>query len=198
MLHSYYQSIGKIALPFQQRQVYMAEIDLETPMLANAIRDYEDIVINLCNSVGAYHGKAYVTVDEQHLKMGDTQRKPGPHVDGRYLKSIQHWGHEDPGGHWNHSCNVIPNRMAVIVASTVPLCRAWEGDFNGLPRITGDCQHVLDDAGVLDDFKRLNANEAYLLSPDCIHESMSAIRDCARTFLRIALPTDFHYTGVGT
>jgi hypothetical protein len=39
----------------------------------------------------------------------------------------------------------------------------------------------------------LPANIGYLLSPDCVHESMIQKEEVKRTFLRIALPTDFRF-----
>lgn len=192
MLSSYFQPLGKVVLPYASRQLYMGEFDLKNPILPDGYEDYEETVFSLCDAVGAHHGMAYLTVDEKALKMGETQRKPGPHVDGRYIKGVSRRGHDGGGGGWNHSCNVLPARMAVIVASSFPLCRAWEGEFEGLPRLDGSCAHILDREGVLDEAKRLDANQAYLLSPDCIHESLPAVHEIERTFIRIALPLEYH------
>lgn len=191
MMRSYYQSVGPVELPFNNRQLYMAPIDLQEPLFPAGYTDYETVFLSLCDAVGAYSGTAYLTVDEKTLEAGETQRKPGPHVDGRFVPSMNRWGN----GGWNHGCNVVPTRMGIIVASSVPLCKAWEGEYEGVPRLTGDCTHILKNEDVLDEGKTLAANIAYLFSPDCIHESLPAIESCKRTFMRIALPLSYHWTG---
>jgi hypothetical protein len=52
----------------------------------------------------------------------------------------------------------------------------------------GDLSHL-----VLGEGEILPANVGYLLSPDCVHESMILGADTKRTFLRIALPVDFEF-----
>lgn len=76
----------------------------------------------------------------------------------------------------------------MIVAASVPGCRAWRGIFNGRPAKDGDLSHISDQLG---DGEVLPANVGYLLSPDCIHESMTFDQRVARTFIRIALPVSF-------
>src|SRR5665213_3194682 len=110
MLNSSYQSLGEITLPdFSNRQYYMHGFDLANPHMPEGFEDYLEPVIELCRKAGQFIGKAYVTVDEKVVKAGQTQRRPGPHVDGCYLEHMRHWGH----GGWNHSCNAIPERMSV-------------------------------------------------------------------------------------
>jgi hypothetical protein len=109
-----------------------------------------------------------------------TQRRPGPHVDGCFTGSA--WGHGG-GGRWNHNCNEIPalKRMSIIVAASVSGCKAWSGTFFGDPQNDGDCSHIVSGEGEV-----LPANVGYLLSPDCIHESMVFPETTQRQFLRIA------------
>ncbi len=78
--------------------------------------------------------------------------------------------------------------MAVIVASSAIGCRAWRGLFDGEPASDGDLSHLALPAGEV-----LPANTGYLLSPDCVHESMIQPSAIARTFLRIALPVEFAF-----
>lgn len=73
-----------------------------------------------------------------------------------------------------------------IVASSVPGCRAWRGQFDGEPKADGDLSHL-----ELGEGEVLPANVGYLLSPDCVHESMIQARNVCRTFLRIALSVEF-------
>jgi hypothetical protein len=135
----------------------------------------------------------HLTIDEKIVKAGMSQRRPGPHVDGCFMAVQQYWGHEpEPGGVWNHNCNNVPRefvqRMPVVVAASVPGCRAWIGNFEGVPKGDGDLSHLSLGEGEV-----LPANVGYLLSPDCIHESMVIAEDTPRTFVRLALPNTFEY-----
>lgn len=198
MLHSDYRKLCEVRLPYKGRQHYMHSFDLTSPVMRPGYEDYLPIVADLCRAAGALHGIAHMTVDEKVVQAGMSQRRPKPHVDGcfipgkphRYLKDAAgDWGGGGGGGGWLHYCNDIGRgpvaRMAVIVAASAPGCRAWRGDFNGHPKDDGDLTHIADQLG---DGEILPANAGYLLSPDCVHESMLMERDTQRTFLRIALP----------
>jgi hypothetical protein len=76
--------------------------------------------------------------------------------------------------------------MPVIVAASEIGCRVWRGLFDAEPSEDGDLSGLALDAGEV-----VPAGVGYLLSPDCVHESMIQEKDVARTFLRIALPVDF-------
>jgi hypothetical protein len=196
MLNSFFRPLCPIQFPaFAGRQHYMHGFDLAAPTVPEGFEGYLKPVQQLIAAAGAHIGKAFLTIDEKILNPGDTQRKPGPHVDGAYLEHKGYWG--GGGGGWNHSCNAVPfARMPVIVASTVPLCKAWDGIFDATPSyhdpvvFDGDLshvQHVLDDAPN----QVLPSHYGFILSPDCVHESLPALEACERSFLRIALPTDF-------
>lgn len=186
MLNSNYRKICPVVLPYAVRQKYMHTFDLAAPVMADGFEDYLEPVLSLCAAAGAVSGLAHMTVDEKIVQAGMSQRRPRPHVDGCFMPANMSWGH--PG--WAHGCNNIPlhdfRRMSVIVASSVVGCRAWRGIFDALPAKDGDLSWLsLGDGEVLD------ANEGYLLSADCVHESMIQPANVARTFLRIALPVEF-------
>ena len=183
MLNSFFRPLVPVALPYQGRQHYMHGFDLSAPVMLEGFEDYREPVMALCEAAGATTGTAYMTVDEKIVPAGMSQRKPGPHVDGCFMPHMNRWG----GGGWNHFCNNVPfARMPVIVASDVAACRAWEGMFDAVPTEDGDLSHLDLDEGVL-----VPANVGYLLSPDCVHESLRMSEPTRRTFLRIALPTDY-------
>jgi len=129
-----------------------------------------------------------MTVDEKVVAAGMSQRRPKPHVDGCFEPRRMSW----ESGSWTHYRNKGAvgafRRMPVIVAATVEGCRAWRGKFDGQPADDGDLSHL-----ALNDGEMLPANVGYLLSPDCVHESMVFNRPTPRTFLRIALPVDFKF-----
>lgn len=188
MLFSDYRELCPVKLPYKGRQKYMHSFDLASPTMPKGFEDYLAPVVTLCQSARATVGIAHMTVDEKIVPAGNSQRRPGPHVDGRFMPHVAIWGHE-PGPRWLHGCNNITGspipRMAVIVAASVAGCRAWRGTFVGQPASDGDLAHLMDQ---LDNGEILQARMGYWLSPDCVHESMVFERDTQRTFLRIALP----------
>jgi hypothetical protein len=186
MLNSHYKSLGPATLPpWQGRRRYMHGFDLAAPRMAAGYEDYLPVVTALCAAAGATAGKAYMTVDEKLVAAGSSQRRPGPHVDGQYIPSMEGWKHQ---GGWNHVCNSVPlARMPVIVAASVAGCVAWQGQFDAQPTPQGDLSHI---AGLLGLGQLLTENHGWWLSPDCVHESMVFRRPTQRTFLRIALPVE--------
>jgi hypothetical protein len=188
MLNSFYRSLVPVSLPFRGRDRYMHGFDLAAPRMAEGFEDYLEPVTALCRAAGALVGKAYMTVDEKIVQPGRSQRRPGPHVDGQFLPESASWGH-DGGGGWNHICNNVPMaRMPVIVAASAVGCRVWDGDFDAQPAPDGDLSHIVDRLG---EGEIVPAGMGYLLSPDCVHESMVFEAPTQRSFLRIALPIAF-------
>jgi hypothetical protein len=187
MLHSDYRPLVKVSLPYAARQKYMHSFDLSNPTMAEGFEDYLAPITALCTAAGATDGIAHMTVDEKIVQAGMSQRRPKPHVDGCFIPKAMAWGHGGPA--WAHYCNNIPGapiaRMSVIVVSSVAGCKAWRGVFDGEPKNDGDLSHIADQLG---EGEVLPPNVGYLLSPDCIHESMIFENETQRTFLRIALP----------
>lgn len=194
VLRSTYRALVKIDLPTsQKRQIRYHAFDLAKPSMPKGFEDYLKPVAALCKAAGATSGTAYLTVDEKVIKPGMSQRRPKPHVDGTFIAAPSpyggaHWG----GGGWLHYCNDVGatqvGRMAVIVASSLPGCRAWKGTFEGRPAPDGDLSHI---ASQLGNGEVLPADVGYLLSPDCVHESMVFDHEVERTFMRIALPVSY-------
>lgn len=190
MLLSNYRELCPVDLPYQGRQKYMHTFDLANPRMAEGFEDYLAPVTQLCAAAGVTYGLAHMTVDEKVVSAGMSQRRPKPHVDGCFMPQMASWGHPSPG--WAHGCNHIPvgefRRMAVIVAASAVGCRAWKGLFDAEPASDGDLSHLSLPEGEV-----LPSNVGYLLSPDCVHESMIQSNAVRRTFLRIALPIDFSF-----
>jgi hypothetical protein len=181
ILHSDSKFIKPIKFPaFLGRQHYMATTNAMNVDLPEQISVYNSEVQTLCNSIG-YKGIIHVTIDEKFVEAGKTQRKPDIHVDGRFMGAD--WSHEGGGG-WNHTCNELPiPRMAVAVASSLSRCKVYNGVFEATPSIQGDLSHIRDQVG---DGLLVPANEWYLLSPDCVHESLPFEVDAERSFIRVA------------
>lgn len=191
MLISDYKELCEVQLPYQGRQKYMHEFDLANPVMEPGYEDYLETVVKLCKAAGATLGTAYMTVDEKVIQKGNTQRRPKPHVDGCFIPKKNSWGH-DGGNGWLHNCNDIGigpiGRMAIIVASSIQGCMAWKGEFDAEPKSDGDLSHLELPEGDL-----LLSNVGYLLSPDCVHESLPMAKTIQRSFLRIALPLSYSF-----
>ena len=170
LLSNYRPLCGIFLPPYAGRQVRYHTFDLTSLTMPDGCDDYMGPVAALCKAAGATEGEAYLTIDESVIKPGMSQRRPGPHVDGCFRGNS--WGGGGSGG-WLHYCNDVGateiGRMAVIVAASVPGCRAWRGIFKGRPAKDGDLSHITDQLGK---GEVLPANVGYLLSPSCVHESM--------------------------
>lgn len=188
MLHSDYRKLCPIKFPvYAGRQKYMHSFDAADPKMCAGLEMYHDAATTLLKAAGVTRGMVHMTVDEKIVQPGMSQRRPKPHVDGCFVPARGHWG---GGGGWLHTCNDLGldyplRRMSIIVAASVPGCRAWRGTFNGMPADDGDLSHIQNQLN----FARaevLPANVGYLLSPDCVHESMVFDVPTERQFLRIA------------
>lgn len=170
----------------------MHTFDLANPIMSEGFEDYLGPVVSLCRAAGATKGLAHMTVDEKIIAAGMSQRRPRPHVDGCFIPQLKRWG--GGGGGWLHYCNDIGaseiGRMPIIVASSISGCKAWRGKFDGRPAPDGDLSHIADQLG---EGIVLPKNTGFLLSPDCVHESMIFREETRRTFLRIALPVEFQF-----
>ena len=184
-LNSTYANLGPVTLPvWQGRQKYMHTFDPQSPKMGEGFEDYLAPVALLCQAAqdltnSPIH-EAHMTVDEKVVQPGMSQRRPGAHVDGRWWPETSCW--RPPA--WAHYCNNVPvERMSIIVVASVPGCIVYDGNFQGEPASDGDLEHIRDQLGP---GYLLPAYQGYLLSPDCVHESMVFDAPTKRTFLRIA------------
>ena len=187
LLESNARNLAQVTLPpWAGRDRYMHTFDTAAPVMAPGFEDYLPAVTKLWRAAGVA-GTAHMTVDEAVVPAGMSQRRPGPHVDGCFVPALRRWTHGGSSGGWLHYCNNVPGgriaRMAVIVAASVAACRVWEGRFEGEPAQDGDLEHIRDQLGGC---RLLAAGRGWLLSPDCVHESVRFVRPTRRTFLRIA------------
>lgn len=75
----------------------------------------------------------------------------------------------------------------MLIASTYPACRAWNGTFEGKPGIGGDCSKLTGlDGGFI-----LKPNMAYYGNSQFLHESLPIDKTVHRVIVRITLPMDY-------
>lgn len=188
-MRSDFRNLGPVEFPaYAGRQHYMHTCHADALSMPEGMEEYIPIVADLLAAAGVLDSReVHITVDEKVVAAGMSQRRPKPHVDGCYLPALGRWGGGGGGG-WLHGCNnvgVRRERMAVIVAASAEGCRAWRGEFKGIPAEDGDVCHI---QGQLDSAHAevLPANRGFLLSPDCVHESMLFAEPTQRQFLRVA------------
>ena len=71
------------------------------------------------------------------------------------------------------------------MATNYPSCLGWVGEYDGLPKVGGDCRHI-----ALGTPELLRENTVYYGNNHFIHESLPVSRDIHRVFARITLPED--------
>jgi len=74
----------------------------------------------------------------------------------------------------------------MLISSNYSACKGWNGVFDGIPNIGGDCSHIK-----LDDGFMLEANEVYYGNSQFIHESLPSDKDIHRVMIRITLPIEY-------
>ncbi len=183
ILRSSYEDLGEVVMPaWKGRQCRMHAFDPSAPVMEAGFEDYVDVVAALVDAADVRGTEAYMTVDENIVAPQMSQRRPGAHVEGRLSPKDLWWWHQEPGRGSSAKRRPV-DRMAVIVTASVPGCIVYPGEFEGEPKSDGDLEHIRDQ---FSEGHLLAANRAFLLSPDCVHESMVFAERTKRTFVRIA------------
>ncbi len=174
---SEYKRLSPVQLPeFSATRIMMMPVRLGS--LAGVPSHYAKTCAGLFDIMDTAHtGKiGYLTVDEQHLKAGQTLRRAGKHVDGYYHGRCGGWG---GGGGWGSVGN------GMLTLSNTAHCRVYAGTFDGEPGWEGECDH-LDTGEGLD----LAPGVAHWLDGACVHESLPVAEDVARQFVRLSMPSN--------
>lgn len=173
--------LGTVQLPiFNGTRIMMMPFLLEdVTSIPGDIAQWRSFVASITAKAGAPRvGTAYLTIDEALVLPGETQRRPGLHVDGI--------GPDGKEGGWGGGGGWGTNGM--IVAASVAGCNVYAGDFQGYPGPNGDCSHLKDECNdkttVL-----LDANQAYWLGPMTVHEVFPMKEATKRQFVRISMPS---------
>src|ERR1700744_3020663 len=98
LLDSNYKKLIPVDLPFSGKSVYMHPIEMDNPQMPSGFEGYLKPVQSLLESLGLckFSETAFVTVDEKYVEAGLTQRRPKPHIDGKWIPSL--YGHGGHGG----------------------------------------------------------------------------------------------------
>jgi hypothetical protein len=173
-MNSTIEEFARVKLPsFTGLRIMMMPIRLnDVRTIPKMLGGWRDVVIRLTELCRMWSGVGYITIDEAHVKAGETHRRPGMHVDGDL------WG---GGGPWA--------RNGMLLVSSHAGCRGWHQDFGGAPGEDGDCSHLADQCDPLAEVV-MQPGVVYHCNPTAVHESMLMTQDTARQFCRLSMPSD--------
>jgi hypothetical protein len=189
--------------PFMGERVYMREFTHQNGLPPD-LRRWQPTVDAMLADVET-NGPIYLMVDEGFVQAGNTHRRGGPHVDGRWVAAMgAHGAHGDPYPHHlpmpeprpepphpRHSLRVSGHHghrfdgatELIVFASDVLGCRAYLGDYDDTPAEDGNCAHF-----DLDSLTVINMEPYHVWTGDActtIHESTPVKHDCLRTMVRL-------------
>lgn len=194
-MRSAIQHVSHVEFPkFKARQCYMAGMSLAT-LDKQGLGDYTDVIRTMMAAVDIRGTERFfVTIDEQHLQPGQTQRRGGAHIDGNWIEPAGARFNKDwvntPALHVDTLPRWITNGDNIggmLVAASEAASVAWKGVVEGAPGEGGDCEHLRDQLAQLQVVPMLH-NRVYLANSTCIHESLPVQRPVKRQLIRITLP----------
>ena len=197
MITSISKELYKVQIKDFIGEVKMLPFSLEN--LKEVPTQFKKLVKKMISALPDKKGVAYLTVDGKLVEKGKTQRRGGVHIDGNYLTSLE-WGNGGGGGNgWKvgeggrilsskeHKLSYETETGGMLIASTYPACKGWNGAFKGRPYVGGDCSRV---KGLGEGFV-LKPNIVYYGNSQFLHESLPIDKIIHRTLVRITLPLDY-------
>lgn len=214
MIISISKELNKLILPKQLSDPKFIERFSNLSMVPFDLKDLNGIHAILRPTIGQMlkelqlrEGRAYLTIDAKEVQAGTSQRRPGAHIDGNFLDDLylKELRRTDPGG-WTtgggngwkvgEGGNVLTSEQhkqsyrsdtgGMLIMSTYPACKGWNGVFNSEPGIGGDCAHVNLNEGFI-----LKPNTVYYGNSQFIHESLPVDKNVFRVMVRVTLPTNY-------
>merc|ERR1712196_724748 len=131
----------------------------------------------------------YLTIQESHVKEGDSQRRSGLHIESPGQVLTEGGKFRDARIDWG--CGIVRGDMSRVygglyMASNVPnSCRVWDvqiGDPTAIASHLGDVEHLRD---LLGEGIMLEAGTMYWMTDATPHESLPLTHDAYRQFFRV-------------
>lgn len=163
---------------FATQKHMMMPFYLGNPMgsLPDSLGHWKGYIAMVTDHAEAPVGVGYLTIDECLVKAGETQRRPGKHVDGIGPDGKEGgWG---GGGGWGSN--------GMLITSSYAACDVWVGDIDGYPAANGSCEHLSPDISPI----RMKAGDVWWFDGMCLHESVPVTKDVYRQFCRISYPSN--------
>jgi len=193
MITSISQKLYSVQIPDYTGEIKMMPFSLET--LAEIPQQFNSMVAKMIEFLPIKQGIAYLTVDGKIVEKGKSHRRGGVHIDGNYIQETHSWG---GGGGWkvgeggrilsseHHKLSYENETGGMLIASTYPACKGWNGIFEGNPYVGGDCSRIKVGEGFM-----LEPNTAYYGNSQFLHESLPIEETTHRVVARITLPIDY-------
>jgi hypothetical protein len=148
-------------------------------LLPSRLARWTDTVAQMLYSIETT-ARMYLMIDQAEVKVGESHRRPGPHIDGTW--SERGGGSRTP----DFEAKAAFEGELVILASSVCGCVAYVGSYDPVGfKAGGDCS-AMDLSGLQK--VTLEAGYAYVGTAATIHESIPIHRTCNRTLVRINVP----------
>jgi hypothetical protein len=191
MITSISQKLYEVQIPEYIGEIKMMPFSLET--LAEIPQPFNSMVVKMIEFLPIKQGTAYLTVDGKIVEKGKSHRRGGKHIDGNYIPETLSWG-----GGWkvgeggrilssdHHKLSYENETGGMLIASTYPACKGWNGVFEGKPYIGGDCSRIEVEEGFM-----LEPNVVYYGNSQFLHESLPIDVTTHRVVARITLPIDY-------
>ena len=195
MITSISKELYEVQIPNFTGEVKMLPFNLEN--LAEIPKQFKEMVLKMIEVLPIKKGIAYFTIDGKTVEQGKSQRRGGVHIDGNYLPLLS-WGNGGGNG-WKvgeggrilssieHKQSYETKTGGMLIASTYPACKGWNGTFEGKPYIGGDCTRL---EGLGEGFV-LKPNTVYYGNSQWLHESLPIDNTTHRIVARITLPMDY-------
>ena len=197
MITSISKELYKVEIPNFTGEVKMLPFSLDN--LSEIPAQFKGLVSKMIEALPNKKGVAYLTVDGKTVEKGKTQRRGGVHIDGNYLPQLCGWGSGCGGNGWKvgeggrilssdeHKLSYESHTGGMLIASTYPACKGWNGEFDGSPYIGGDCTRI---EGLGEGFI-LKPNVVYYGNSQWLHESLPVDKTTHRVVVRVTLPMDY-------
>ena len=188
MFHSEMQARSRVQFPlFAGERHYMIPF-FQSEGLPVHLSHWQPTVDAMLEGIETY-APIYFMADQSFVGAGQTQRRPGLHVDGYWHPDLHAYGGR--GGHtgrhmasgWDEVDFSEPE--ALILASNVSAARAYLGDYDGPIGDGGDASKIdVSNLRVM----HMEKNVAYCGTVATLHESLPVRVDCNRTLVRLNCP----------
>lgn len=195
MIHSISVQHHKVSIPQYIGEVKMLPFNMADT--SNVPSEFKPLIDEMLSVLPIKEGIAYLTIDGKIINSGATHRRGGAHIDGNYLVEACGWG-SGGGNGWkvgeggrelsteHHKRSYASSTGGMLIVSDYQTCKGWNGVYNGVPGIGGDCSNIELDNGFM-----LSPNVLYYGNSQFIHETLPVEKEVHRTLVRITLPEDY-------
>lgn len=204
MINSISKELYEVQIPDYTGEIKMLPFNLES--LAEIPKQFKELVSSMIEALPIKEGIAYLTLDGRFVEKGTSQRRGGVHIDGNYLAPSKGgwsdglgWSGTGGGNGWKvgeggrilssveHKLSYESQTGGMLIASTYPACKGWNGEFQGDAYVGGDCTKI---QGLGEGFI-LKPNVVYYGNSQFLHESLPIDESTHRVLARITLPLDY-------